>query len=140
MGALQRDGQLELSKACGAAVGAYKAVLSKRIEMVDGIDKSKLNKFLLQDDKDNDPFDPQLKIIIDLLMPRLEGIEGSPDPIAFVTYQMYAVAAASPNIVLVPIALAALRHCKSERAHGVALDCPSNSAPPRPSLQVLHRA
>ena len=32
IGALQRDGQTEVSKACGAAVGAYKAIQGKKAE------------------------------------------------------------------------------------------------------------
>jgi len=45
----------------------------------------------LGDDKDTDPFDPQLKTIIDLLEQRLAGIDNAIDPITFVTYQMYAI-------------------------------------------------
>jgi len=41
--------------------------------------------------EDEDPFDPEIETIIKLLGPRLEGIEQAPDPIAFVTYQMYAI-------------------------------------------------
>jgi len=91
VGALQRDGQSEVSKACGAAVGAYKAISSKR-------ERREANKVAPPpsivdaiEDKDNDPFDPQLETIVELLTPRLEGIEAAQDPIAFVTYQMYAI-------------------------------------------------
>jgi hypothetical protein len=41
-------------------------------------------------DLDNDPFDPQLGVIIDLLTPRLNGLEKSDEPISFVTYQVLA--------------------------------------------------
>ena len=36
-------------------------------------------------------FDPQLKVIISLLTPRLKGVELAAEPIAFVTYQMYGI-------------------------------------------------
>ena len=36
-------------------------------------------------------FDPQLKQIVNLLAPRLKGIEQSADSVGFVTYQMYGV-------------------------------------------------
>jgi len=36
-------------------------------------------------------FDPQLKNIVSLLAPRLDGIEESADSVAFVTYQMYGI-------------------------------------------------
>ena len=41
-------------------------------------------------DLDNDPFDPELGIIIDLLTPRLKGLEKAEEPITFVTYQVAA--------------------------------------------------
>ena len=36
-------------------------------------------------------YDPQLKNIVSLLAPRLNGIDESADSIAFVTYQMYGI-------------------------------------------------
>ena len=36
-------------------------------------------------------FDPELGSIIKLLTPRLEGVELAPEPITFVTYQMYTI-------------------------------------------------
>jgi len=42
-------------------------------------------------DIDNVPFDPELQTIIDLLTPRLGGVEQSAEPITFVTYQMYTI-------------------------------------------------
>lgn len=86
VGALQRDGQASVSKACGAAVGAYKAIASKQRAAA-----AAAATVLSITDKDNDPFDPQLETIVELLTPRLQGIDAAPDPIAFVTYQMYAI-------------------------------------------------
>ncbi|KAL7551700.1 hypothetical protein ACHAWF_014882 [Thalassiosira exigua] len=83
VGALQRDGQSKVSNACGAAVGAYKALMAKASS-----DKPAVK---LGDDKDTDLFDPQLNTIVGLLEPRLEGIDNALDPISFVTYQMYAI-------------------------------------------------
>mmetsp|Transcript_24193 Transcript_24193/g.58455 ORF Transcript_24193/g.58455 Transcript_24193/m.58455 type:complete len:484 (+) Transcript_24193:55-1506(+) len=81
VGALQRDGQIKVSKACGAAVGAF-GVLSSR-----GATTSKPSG----GNDDTDLFDPQLTTIVNLLEPRLGGIEKAVDPISFVTYQMYAI-------------------------------------------------
>lgn len=85
VGALQRDGQSKVSTACGAAVGAYKAIRQKQ---------KKSDPLLIMDTlkkEDTDLFDPQIEKIVSLLAPRLEGIEDSVDSIAFVTYQMYAI-------------------------------------------------
>ena len=43
------------------------------------------------DDADLDQFDPQLRQIVSLLKPKLEGIEGSANDLGFVTYQMYGI-------------------------------------------------
>lgn len=83
IGALQREGQEALSKACGAAVGAFKAVASSAEKSKDSV--------LSIEDVDTDKFDPQLEEIVNLLRPRLKGIEGSADDIGFVTYQMYGI-------------------------------------------------
>ncbi|KAL7538296.1 hypothetical protein ACHAXR_008473 [Thalassiosira sp. AJA248-18] len=83
VGALQRDGQTKVSNACGAAVGAYKALMANASS-----DKPSVK---LGDDKDTDLFDPQLNTIVGLLEPRLAGIDKAQDPISFVTYQMYAI-------------------------------------------------
>jgi len=85
VGALQRDGQSAISKACGAAVGAYKAIQSK------GNLQAPVSSVREIVDTANNPFDPELGTIIDLLTPRLEGIEESAEPITFVTYQMYTI-------------------------------------------------
>lgn len=81
VGALQRDGQTKVSKACGAAVGAYGLLSSK------GAATAKPSG----GNDDTDLFDPQLTTIVNLLEPRLGGIEKAVDPISFVTYQMYAI-------------------------------------------------
>ena len=86
IGALQRDGQAKVSNACGAAVGAY-GLLKKKQQ---GINKTV--KGSMVNGADTDLFDPQLEKIVQLLEPRLKGIEASGvDPIAFVTYQMYGI-------------------------------------------------
>lgn len=82
VGALQRDGQTNVSKACGAAVGAYTALSTKAADKKAPAEKSS---------DDTDLFDPQLTTIIKLLEPRLAGIEKAIDPITFTTYQMYAI-------------------------------------------------
>ena len=87
IGALQRDGQDSISSACGAAVGAYKELQKKKAAPADPVTVLDL----LKDEDTAIDFDPQLKTIVDLLKPRLEGIEESTDSIAFVTYQMYGI-------------------------------------------------
>jgi len=94
VGALRRDGQRENSKACGAAVGAYKAILAQRETRKEELlqaSRGSTKEVLAMPGEDEDPFDPEIETIIKLLGPRLEGIEQAPDPIAFVTYQMYAI-------------------------------------------------
>lgn len=83
VGALQRDGQATVSSACGAAVGAYKALQKKRSAAPDPL--------LVLDAVKDELFDPQLEKIVEFLAPRLDGIDDSEDSIAFVTYQMYAI-------------------------------------------------
>jgi Ca2+-binding EF-hand superfamily protein len=83
VGALQREGQTALSKACGAALGAYKAIQTKG-------GTAKYQASAVKDLRETDyKFDPELGSIINLLTPRLKGVENAPDPIPFVTYQMY---------------------------------------------------
>lgn len=80
IGALQRDGQVKVSSACGAAVGAYKAL------------QKNLVAASIPDVEDApESFDPQLEFIVKMLQPRLSGIEKAIDPITFVTYQLYAI-------------------------------------------------
>lgn len=87
IGSLQRDGQATVSSACGAAIGAYKALQTKKAMPEDPL----LAFDTLQKEDFESDFDPQLKQIIDLLAPRLKGIEDSSDSVAFVTYQMYGI-------------------------------------------------
>lgn len=87
IGALQRDGQDSISSACGAAVGAYKELQKQKAAPVDPVTVLDL----LKDEDTAIDFDPQLKTIVDLLKPRLKGLEESTDSIAFVTYQMYGI-------------------------------------------------
>lgn len=79
IGALQRDGQVKISSACGAAVGAYKALQTKAAVSLPEMEDAPLS------------FDPQLQSIVKMLKPRLAGIENAIDPITFVTYQLYAI-------------------------------------------------
>jgi len=83
VGALQRDGQAKVSSACGAAVGAYKALQKAK--------KAKPDPLLVLEAENQREFDPQLKNIVSLLAPRLDGIDESADSIAFLTYQMYGI-------------------------------------------------
>ncbi|KAL7541167.1 hypothetical protein ACHAXR_010689 [Thalassiosira sp. AJA248-18] len=83
IGSLQRDGQANISSACGAAVGAYKELQKTK--------KTAPNPLTVLDADNPREYDPQLKNIVALLAPRLDGIEESADSIAFVTYQMYGI-------------------------------------------------
>lgn len=87
VGALQRDGQAAVSSACGAAIGAYKALQSSNKAAPDPL----LVLESVRPEDTNSNFDPQLEKIVALLAPRLNGIEDSMDSIAFVTYQMYGI-------------------------------------------------
>ena len=89
IGSLQREGQTALSKACGAAVGAYKAVSAKKASAAPAAPAA--SAVVAEADAGLDPFDPELKTIVSLLGARINGIEAAPDPLAFVTYQMYAI-------------------------------------------------
>lgn len=85
VGALQRDGQSEISKACGAALGSYKAIQEMGDVAAPVSDVKDVAEI------DNNPFDAELVTIIGLLKPRLKGVEQSAEPITFVTYQMYTI-------------------------------------------------
>lgn len=88
IGALQRDGQSSVSKACGAGIGAYKALLARGR----GASPTPPSTVLDLADKDKDaPFDPELATIVKLLGSRMDGVESASDPIAFVTYQLYGI-------------------------------------------------
>lgn len=87
IGALERDGQSAVSKACGAAIGAYKALGAQSAAPA-------ANAVLSISDNnkaEDEPFDPQLQQIVGLLKPKLGGIEDSANDIGFVTYQMYGI-------------------------------------------------
>ena len=87
IGGLQRDGQIKVSSACGAAIGAYKALQSKK--------KTPDDPLLVYDNLEREnldtKFDPQLEQIVNLLAPRLKGIDDAQNSISFVTYQMYGI-------------------------------------------------
>ena len=83
IGSLQRDGQSKVSTACGAAIGAYKELQKTKKTAEDPL-------LVLNLDNERE-YDPQLKNIVSLLAPRLNGIDESADSIAFVTYQMYGI-------------------------------------------------
>mmetsp|Transcript_32964 Transcript_32964/g.79749 ORF Transcript_32964/g.79749 Transcript_32964/m.79749 type:complete len:405 (+) Transcript_32964:112-1326(+) len=83
VGSLQRDGQAKVSTACGAAIGAYKELQKTK--------KAKADPLAVFESDNPREFDPQLKNIVNLLAPRLEGIDDSADSISFVTYQMYGI-------------------------------------------------
>lgn len=84
---MQRDGQASVSSACGAAIGAYKELQRKKKAAPDPL----LVLENVQREDTDSKFDPQLSNIIQLLAPRLDGIDESADSIAFVTYQMYGI-------------------------------------------------
>ena len=90
IGALKRVNQEGVSTACGAAVGAYKALMKEMAA----------RKKIVADNQDevaaygvadgvSDYFDAQINFIKLKLQRRLEKVMDSPDAIAFVTYQMY---------------------------------------------------
>lgn len=87
VGSLQRDGQAAVSGACGAAIGAYKALLNQK-NAAPPPDPLLVLENVKAEDTDQE-FDPQLKQIVQLLATRLDNIDASADSIAFVTYQMY---------------------------------------------------
>ena len=66
--------------------GAYKAIQAKG-----GASKYKESAVKDVAEPTDYKFDPELGSIIKLLTPRLEGVELAPEPITFVTYQMYTI-------------------------------------------------
>ena len=83
VGQLQRVNQDEVSSACGAAVGAFKAIMKEKqdeqgtaYEVQDGV---------------SDYFDAQINFIKLKLKARIEKVMDAPDAQAFVSYQMYAL-------------------------------------------------
>jgi len=90
IGALQREGQSAVSKACGAAIGAFKAIGKQNAERA----AAGGNVLAIVDDKKADAydeFDPEIQQIVSLLKPKLDGIERSANDVGFVTYQMYGI-------------------------------------------------
>ena len=159
VGALQREGQSALSKACGAALGAYKAIQSKggagKYKESAVKDLNARNEVKASDYK----FDPELGSIINLLTPRLKGVELAPEPITFVTYQMYTIVRdlldncfteRSPKAGSLPLPLALLPAISLPSHHGEPAPSspyPYRSPPPTPSPEPipnphpkLHRA
>jgi hypothetical protein len=87
VGKLRRDSQKGVSTACGAAVGAYNAVnakAKKALQMAE-VEMSEVEKAEMRGS------DAQIEFIKKRLAQGLVGIENAPDPIAFVTYQMYQI-------------------------------------------------
>ena len=77
VGKLKRSSQKGVSTACGAAVGAYNAVKKEaEAALEEGEGKGS---------------DAQIDFIKKRLSRGIKGIEDAPDPIAFVTYQMYCI-------------------------------------------------
>ena len=102
VGSIQRFGQTALASACGAAVGAYKALRAQREKLAESatvIEELQRSGSLSDDDKDYSPFDPQIKFIKEKLNPKLDGLrpelvaDGLPSglELTFVTYQMYEI-------------------------------------------------
>jgi len=92
IGALQRDGQAAVSKACGAAIGAFKAAGAENSKAAVAVRAEALNVLSIASLTDEgDKFDPELQQISALLKPKLEGIEDSANDIGYVTYQMYGI-------------------------------------------------
>jgi len=81
VGALKRVNQKEVSSACGAAVGAFKALMKEKKE-------GEGTAYGVQDGV-SDYFDAQIMFIKAKLKDRLSKVQDAPDATAFVTYQMY---------------------------------------------------
>jgi len=81
VGQLQRVNQDEVSTACGAAVGAYKAIMKMKKDSID---------YELEEGV-SDYFDAQIEFIKLKLGEKLKGVDQAPDAQAFVAYQMYSV-------------------------------------------------
>ena len=102
VGKLQRLNQDAVSTACGAAIGAYNALLKEALatpELAGKYSKETGNDALDELARMGkaargvgpDAFDAQIAFIKERLRNRLEGINNAADPIAFVTYQMFAL-------------------------------------------------
>lgn len=77
IGAIERDGQVGVSSACGAGIGALKTLTNP------GYTRPASTSTLSNLD------DTQFEWIKLKLAPKLAGIEGSKNPVAYVTYMMY---------------------------------------------------
>ena len=88
IGALERLNQGGVSTACGAGIGAYNAILKDALKMSEEGEKKAAAP---EAAPAADYFDAQIAFIKSELGPRLKGIEQASDPIAYVTYQMYAL-------------------------------------------------
>lgn len=95
VGKLKRPSQKGISSACGAAIGAFNALSKEAAEALDKlgeeaiVDGVAVKKSTVDEEEDEQPFDAQIAFIKKRLDARLKGIEDAPDPIAYVTYQMY---------------------------------------------------
>lgn len=81
IGQLQRVNQEEVSTACGAAVGAFKAIMKERQEA---------KNYELQDGE-SEYFDAQIDFIKLKLGEKLEAVSSAPNAQAYVAYQMYSI-------------------------------------------------
>ena len=95
VGKLKRPSQAGTSSACGASIGAFNALNKEAAAALEDqgeeaiVDGVAVKKMANDKDEDEQPFDAQIAFIKKRLDARLIGIEDQPDPIAFVTYQMY---------------------------------------------------
>ena len=89
VGDLHRFGQEGLATACGAAVGAFKAIKGDTISTAKQ-DELLRTGTLSTEDKEYAPYDPQISYIKEKLKPKLQGLSDQ-DEIAFVSYQMYEI-------------------------------------------------
>jgi len=85
VGKIQRVSQAEVSTACGAAVGAFKALMKERKELLEkGVAMGAPPEAQI-----TDYFSAQINYIIYKLRARLEKVMSAPDAQTFVAYQMY---------------------------------------------------
>ena len=85
VGSLMRVNQNEISTACGAAVGAFKAVMKERDQAVSAAAVNDVPEGV------SNYYDAQIEFIKKKLSTRLEKVMSAPDAQAFVAYQMYAI-------------------------------------------------
>ena len=80
VGALQRVNQADVSSACGAALGAYKAIMKQAAAAPPPAGDGQVV---------SDYFDAQINFIVAKLRSRLANVKEAPEAITYVTYQMY---------------------------------------------------